>query len=82
VAKKHAGQITIQLSDNGCGMSNSQRQRIFEPFYTTKEVGKGLGLGMSITHNIVHDFGGTIHIASQLDQGTEVTLCLNTTSCS
>jgi len=82
VAKKHAGQINIQLSDNGCGMSNSQRQRIFEPFYTTKEVGKGLGLGMSITHNIVHDFGGTIHIASQLDQGTEVTLCLNTTSCS
>tara|TARA_Y100001956_G_scaffold79903_2_gene94113 strand:+ start:3526 stop:5523 length:1998 start_codon:yes stop_codon:yes gene_type:complete len=69
----------VVLSDNGCGMSDAQIKRVFEPFFTTKEVGKGLGLGMSITHNIIHDFGGSIQLTSTLNQGTEVTLCLKTT---
>lgn len=68
--------IEIHIKDNGCGMTKDQINQIFEPFYTTKEVGKGLGLGMSITHNIVHDFNGSIHVESSLNNGTEVTLCL------
>jgi C4-dicarboxylate-specific signal transduction histidine kinase len=68
--------IEIHIKDNGCGMTKDQINQIFEPFFTTKEVGKGLGLGMSITHNIVHDFNGSIHVDSSLNNGTEVTLCL------
>ncbi len=69
-------EIKIHIADNGCGMKEEQLKRIFEPFYTTKDVGNGLGLGMSITHNIVHDFDGSIHVESSPNNGTEVTLCL------
>lgn len=66
----------IHISDNGCGMDASSHSQVFEPFFTTKDVGDGLGLGMSITHNIIQDFGGSITIQSKLGQGTEVILCL------
>lgn len=79
VATEQANQVVISLRDNGCGIEQDKLARIFEPFFSTKEVGKGLGLGMSITHNIIHDFGGTIEVDSCVGQGTEVRLCLNTT---
>lgn len=82
IATERASQVIIDLRDNGCGIEQDKLERIFEPFFSTKEVGKGLGLGMSITHNIIHDFGGTIEVNSHVGQGTEVRLCLNTTSCS
>ncbi len=69
-------EVKIKVVDNGCGIEKFQLKHILEPFFTTKDVGKGLGLGMSITHNIIQDFGGSIHVTSRVNQGTEVTLCL------
>ncbi|MGF1762599.1 ATP-binding protein [Aliivibrio kagoshimensis] len=69
-------QIVLTITDNGCGIDSDRPQNIFEPFYTTKEVGEGLGLGMSISHNIIKDFGGNITLSSQINQGTEIRLCL------
>lgn len=68
--------INLCITDNGCGMNQEQIDQIFEPFFTTKEVGSGLGLGMSITHNIIQDFGGTIFVQSEMNKGTEVMVCL------
>ncbi|WP_087017338.1 ATP-binding protein [Thaumasiovibrio subtropicus] len=75
-ATRRGDTVQIHIIDNGCGMNEAQLTQIFEPFFTTKDVGNGLGLGMSITHNIIQDFGGTIQITSSPQVGTEVTLCL------
>ena len=52
--------VEMSVSDNGTGISEDALARIFDPFFTTKEVGRGLGLGLSICYNIVRDFGGTM----------------------
>ncbi len=69
-------QLRLAVKDNGCGLNPDHSKQIFEPFYTTKDVGQGLGLGMSISHNIIKDFGGKITLSSQPNQGTEVVLWL------
>lgn len=56
----NGGRVTISLRDRGPGVPGAIAQRIFDPFFTTKGMGAGLGLGLSITANIVRDFGGTI----------------------
>ena len=52
--------MTVTVEDNGPGIAEADLPKIFDPFFTTKEVGKGLGLGLSISYNIIHDFGGSI----------------------
>lgn len=74
--RNNNGNVAIRITDNGCGMDSVSQSNVFEPFYTTKEVGSGLGLGMSITHNIIQDFGGSIAITSTPNEGTEVVVCL------
>lgn len=54
----------VQVDDTGCGMSDDVRRRIFEPFYTTKDVGKGTGLGLSLSFSIVQKHGGAIAVHS------------------
>jgi signal transduction histidine kinase len=62
--------LEIRIRDNGTGMDDTTRQRIFDPFYTTKDVGKGTGLGLSIVKGILDDHGAVIRVESALDKGT------------
>ena len=66
--------VCFSLSDTGIGIPEENKEKIFEPFYTTKEVGRGMGLGLSITYGIVRDFGGKIEVTSRPDIGTRFRL--------
>jgi signal transduction histidine kinase len=62
--------IEVNVADTGAGMNSSIASRIFEPFYTTKEVGEGTGLGLSAVVGIVHNAGGHVLLESEVDVGT------------
>jgi C4-dicarboxylate-specific signal transduction histidine kinase len=66
--------VVVTLQDTGIGIPEGSLDKIFEPFYTPKEVGKGMGLGLAITYRIVSDFGGTIYAESVPGRGTCFTL--------
>ncbi|BCS89736.1 ATP-binding protein [Pseudodesulfovibrio sediminis] len=62
--------VFCEVEDTGCGINEADRQKIFEPFYTTKSVGQGMGLGLAITYGIVKDYHGEIRIQSVMNKGT------------
>jgi signal transduction histidine kinase len=66
--------VALAVQDNGTGMDSKTRERAFEPFYTTKEVGHGTGLGLSVTKEIVERNGGMIDVQSTPGEGTTITL--------
>ncbi|MEH2253215.1 sensor histidine kinase [Nostoc sp.] len=66
-----SNQVIIRIADNGCGMTEEIMQKIFDPFYTTKPVGSGTGLGMSISYQIINKHGGQLKCISTPLQGTE-----------
>jgi PAS domain S-box-containing protein len=68
--------VAIQLIDNGPGMAQTVRERVFQPFFTTKHAGKGTGLGLSISYSLVQGFGGTLAVQSAEGQGTTFTVTL------
>ncbi|WP_419810640.1 sensor histidine kinase [Bacterioplanoides sp.] len=68
--------VDILISDNGKGMDDKTLQRIFEPFYTDKEVGVGTGLGLSISQGIIQGLNGRIEVSSQPGQGSTFTVTL------
>ncbi|MBN2759306.1 MAG: sensor histidine kinase [Rhodobacteraceae bacterium] len=72
--------VKITLRDHGPGVPEALQARIFDPFFSTKEVGKGLGLGLSITYNIVRDFGGSLSVANHPQGGAVFTLTLRAAS--
>jgi two-component system C4-dicarboxylate transport sensor histidine kinase DctB len=72
--EEQAERVLIHVSDTGCGIESKSLKDIFDPFYTQKEVGEGLGLGLSISYNIIQDFGGKIRVQSTVGQGSCFTL--------
>ncbi|MDD5218686.1 MAG: ATP-binding protein [Candidatus Omnitrophica bacterium] len=63
-------QVTVEIKDDGCGMPEDRVTKIFDPFYTTKDVGKGTGLGLSICQAIIEKCQGSITVKSALKKGT------------
>ncbi|MEZ4871846.1 MAG: ATP-binding protein [Bdellovibrionales bacterium] len=68
--------IYIHVEDNGPGIPKDKQEKIFDSFYTTKEVGLGTGLGLSLSRRFIRDMGGTISVGSQIGVGTKFTICL------
>ena len=69
-------QVVVQIRDTGPGISPEALPRVFEPFYTTKEVGKGTGLGLAITYGIIQEHGGQIVASNHPDGGAVFTVQL------
>jgi PAS domain S-box-containing protein len=70
------GQAIAEIADTGSGIPPEQLARIYDPFFTTKAIGRGTGLGLSITYGIVHEHDGAIRCDSAVGQGTRFTLTL------
>ena len=68
--------VFVSVSDTGCGIAPENRNKIFDAFYTTKEVGKGTGLGLSISASIVNNHGGDITVESEVGVGSTFTVRL------
>lgn len=66
--------VQIIVSDTGTGIKPEDLQRIFDPFYTTKEVGRGSGMGLAMVHGIMHDHDGHILVETEMDKGSRFTL--------
>ncbi|MBF0379974.1 MAG: response regulator [Magnetococcales bacterium] len=69
-----AGSIILEVDDNGIGMSEEEQKRCWEPFFSTKEVGEGTGLGLYIIHSIIRERQGTIQMESVEGKGTKLTV--------
>ncbi|MDD2903414.1 MAG: ATP-binding protein [Syntrophales bacterium] len=68
--------LKVEVTDTGAGIAPEDLPHIFEPFYTTKEVGRGTGLGLSVSFSIVQKHGGHLEVKSQLGRGSTFTLLL------
>ena len=78
--KRSPMMVELAIKDSGCGIPEANMQRIFDPFFTSKEVGKGTGLGLSVSYGIVKAHGGEIKVASVVGQGTTFRILLPITS--
>ncbi|HVV93698.1 MAG TPA: PAS domain-containing protein [Hyphomicrobiales bacterium] len=68
--------VMVEVEDTGTGIAKDIIDKIFEPFFSTKEVGKGTGLGLSTVYGIVRQTGGYVHVESELGRGTEFRIFL------
>ena len=66
--------IDVSIRDNGPGIPEDKLKKVFDPFYTSKEQGKGTGLGLWVSHNIIEMMGGTITVESEVGKGTVFTI--------
>jgi two-component system sensor histidine kinase AtoS len=74
----YATEVEVAIQDTGDGIPSEQLDNLFTPFFTTKK--RGTGLGLALTHKIIEDHGGSIHLASELGGGTTVTVRLPMTA--
>ncbi len=72
--KQNENWISLLFNDNGCGISKENQEQIFDPFYTSKDIGSGMGLGLSICYRILEQHGVKIEIESEIGVGTQFTL--------
>ena len=75
-AKRQNKNLLIEFQDTGCGMDDEEINKVFDPFYTTRAVGEGIGLGLSIAHSIVAAHGGRMQAVSKKGRGTKVRIVL------
>ncbi|MGZ3649970.1 MAG: sensor histidine kinase, partial [Bdellovibrionota bacterium] len=66
----------LRIEDSGCGISPENRKNLFRPFFSTKEIGKGTGLGLVTCHRIVESWGGSIAVESEFGLGTTFKIAL------
>jgi signal transduction histidine kinase len=71
-----SGCVQIAVADNGCGIPAELQDRVWQPFFTTKDPDRGTGLGLSICRTIVEQSAGRLELASATDQGTTMTILL------
>ena len=75
------GQVQIRVSDNGTGMPDLVKAKIFQPFFTTKPTGEGTGLGLSLSYDIItKGHGGSLTVESKEGEGTAFIILLPTTN--
>ena len=74
VSRQGNGKIVVTIKDDGPGLSEEALRKIFDPFYTTKDVGKGTGLGLWVSHSIIAKMGGSIHVKNNPDRGALFTV--------
>lgn len=74
VSKKHDDHFEVFVRDNGCGISEENIKKIFNPFFTTKPADQGTGLGLALSSDIIRAHGGTIAAESKLEEFTQMTL--------
>ena len=70
----------LSIQDNGCGINNEDMDKIFDPFFSTKSIDKGTGLGLAMSYGIINQHHGYIHVDSDIDKGTQFTIYLPTVS--
>lgn len=75
-AAENGERIILEIEDNGSGIPKEIRDKIFNPFFTTKEVGKGTGLGLSVVYEIIQKHNGTIELRSEVGRGTTFSISL------
>jgi two-component system C4-dicarboxylate transport sensor histidine kinase DctB len=80
-SSQDTGMVSISVRDRGVGVDHAAAEQVFEPFYTTKDPGEGLGLGLSISYNIVRDFAGKLYLNSVAPQGAEFVIELKRATC-
>jgi two-component system NtrC family sensor kinase len=73
-SRRTDSRIVVSIKDDGPGLSEEMMRKIFDPFYTTKEAGKGTGLGLWVSHNIVAKMGGRIYVKNNPDKGAVFTV--------
>jgi two-component system NtrC family sensor kinase len=69
-------EYAIIFTDTGKGISSEHLNKVFDPFYTTKKIGEGTGMGLTISYGIIQEHGGTIDVESRKAEGTQVTIKL------
>jgi two-component system NtrC family sensor kinase len=70
------GQVVVNISDTGTGITDENQARIFDPFFTTKPAGKGTGLGLAVSYGIIRDHGGEIRVSSIPGRGSTFSIVL------